>query len=122
MKKLLLTICTLLFLFSSGCTSLTPHPRAWTTSEKKAAIFYIVAHTANALTTEAHQNQPELYYEVNPILGRHPSDLEIGGYFSLTGIITLGVTHLYPELREPVLYGYGAINCHWTIHDLDMMK
>ena len=121
MKNVLITICLLVVLLS-GCTGLMPHPRPWTRREKVAAVFFIAAHTANAFTTEAHQDHPELYYEMNPILGRHPSDFEIGTYFSLTGVATLLVTHLYPELREPVLYGYGGVNCYWAVHDIDMMR
>jgi len=122
MKKILVLFYLFLIVFNNGCISLIPHPRSWTKREKIAAVFFITAHTANAFTTEAHQNHPEVYYEINPILGRHPTDTEIGTYFSLTGILTLGVVHLYPELREPILYGYGGVNCYWTVHDLDMMK
>jgi len=122
MKKTLTIICLLAALLLSGCQGLMPHPRPWTSREKTAAIFFIAAHAANGLSTEAHQDHPELYYEMNPVLGRHPSDMEIGTYFSLTGVATLLVTHLYPELREPVLYGYGGVNCYWTVHDIDLMR
>ena len=111
----------LILLCCCGCTSLIPHPRPWTRSEKMAAAFFIAAHTANALTTEAHQNHPDRFYEMNPLMGKHPSDVEIGAYFSLTGVGTLLVTHLYPELRKPLLIGYGGVNCYWTWHDLKMM-
>ena len=122
MKKLIMTMLVLVVGLVSGCTSLMPHPRPWTNQEKMAAVFFLAAHTANALTTEAHQDHPELYYEQNPILGRHPSDAEIGGYFSITGVGTLLVAHLYPELRMPLLVGYGAANCYWTVHDYKLMK
>jgi uncharacterized protein YceK len=122
MKKLIVTMMLLIALLTTGCASLLPHPRPWTRNEKLAAGFFIAAHTANALTTEAHQDRPELYYELNPILGRHPSDTEIGGYFSITGIGTLVIAHLYPELRMPLLVGYGAVNTYWAAHDYDMMR
>lgn len=121
MKKLLIILIVIGMLMNTGCASLIPHPRAWTKKEKIAAGFFIAAHTANAFTTEAHQNHPELYYEMNPIMGRHPSDTEIVTYFSVTGIATLLLTHFYPELRKPLLYGYGAVNSYWVIHDLRMM-
>lgn len=122
MKKQMLIVICILVLFNSGCTSLIPHPRAWTKEEKIAAGFFIAAHTANAFTTEAHQDSPELYYERNPIMGRHPSDTEIVTYFSITGVGALLIAHFYPELRKPLLYGYGAINSYWVIHDLQMMN
>jgi len=115
---IILILCSL---FGNGCISLIPHPRPWTKREKIAATFFIVAHTANAYSTEKHQDHSNLYYETNPIMGNHPSDTEIGLYFSITGIGTLILTHLYPELREPMLFGYGGVNTYMTIKDLRMM-
>lgn len=117
MKRIICIICLMLI---GGC-SLVPHPRPWTKREKLAATFFIAAHTANAISTEAHQNQPDLYYETNPIMGRHPSDTEIVMYFSITGIGALLIAHFYPELREPLLIGYGSINTYLTIKDYKMM-
>jgi len=99
-----------------------PNPRPWTKSEKMAAVFFIAAHTANAFTTEAHQDRPELHNEINPILGTHPTDTEVIGYFSLTGALALGVAHLYPEIRKPLLIGYGGVNTYWSIHDIDSIR
>ena len=106
----------------SGCESLMPHPRPWTKREKMAAGFFITAHTLNAYSTERHQNHPDCYYERNSLMGKHPSDTEIGVYFSLTGIVALLIAHWYPELREPLLYGYGGLNLGMAISDFEMMK
>lgn len=121
MKKMLIMMCILVLVFGNGCVSLIPHPRPWTKDEKIAAGFFIAAHTANAFTTEAHQDHPDMYYEMNPIMGRHPSDTEIIAYFSITGVVALLIAHFYPELRKPLLYGYGGVGCYWTVHDLNMM-
>lgn len=118
MRRVTCIICLILI---GGC-SLVPHPQPWTNREKMAATFFIAAHTANAFSTEAHQNRPDLYYETNPIMGRHPSDTEIVAYFSLTGIGTLLIAHLYPELREPLLIGYGSLNTYMAIKDYEMMR
>ena len=84
-----------LLLMTTGCTSIIPHPRPWTKQEKQAAVFFLAAHTANAYTTELHQDQPHQYYERNPILGKHPSGTESNVYFSVTGLGTLLIAHLY---------------------------
>jgi hypothetical protein len=120
MKDVVLLLVLLLGL--SGCTVISPHPKKWNASDKTVAAFFIVAHIANAFSTEAHQDYPELYYERNPILGRHPSDTEIGVYFSLSGICALLVAHWYPELRKPLLIGYGTLNTYWTIYDYNMLN
>ncbi len=112
MKRLLL-IC-IAFLLSS--CSVIPHPRPWTGREKAAAAFFIAAHTANAISTEMHLDGRG-NYEYNPILGKYPSDRRVNTYFSITGIGTLLIVHLYPELREPLLIGYGGINVGLAVYD-----
>lgn len=93
----------------SGCSSFTLEPRAWTKSEKTAALFYITAHTADAITTENILNRPG-FSEANPLMGSHPSDTEIGTYFALTGVITITIAHFNPDYRKHILYGYGGVN------------
>ena len=109
------------FLFLVVGCSLIPHPRPWTKREKLAATFFIAAHTANAFSTENHQDNRDCY-ERNPLLGRHPSDTEIGAYFSITGILTLLIADWYPELREPLLFGYGGVNLGLAVSDYKMIK
>lgn len=122
-KKLLSLIFVLgAILFLCGCASIIPHPRPWTKREKIAATFFIAAHTADALTTERHQDSPNRYHEKNPIMGRHPSDRDIGVYFSVTGFGALLIAHLYPELREPLLFGYGGVNAYMAIKNINMMR
>ena len=117
-----LSFLVVLLLITTGCTSIIPHPRPWTKQEKQAAMFFLAAHTANAYTTELHQDQRNLYYETNPILGRHPSDSETNAYFSVTGLGTLLIAHYYPELRERLLWNYFKVNTMASFHDYDMMR
>ncbi len=112
--KQILIICIAFLL--SGCSSIVPHPRPWTGREKAAAAFFIAAHTANAISTEMHLDGRG-NYEYNPILGKHPSGRRVNTYFSITGIGTLLIVHLYPELREPLLIGYGGINAGLAVYD-----
>jgi hypothetical protein len=113
-------IAILLFLLTTtGCGSFNPRP--WTKAEKQAAIYFLAAHTANAYTTVQHQGQPDRYYETNPIMGRHPSDREINTYFSVTGIGTILIAHLFPEIRERLLVSYGNANTMLAFHDCRMM-
>jgi hypothetical protein len=92
---------------SLGCAHL-PKRRPWTKQEKAAAVFFVVAHAADAYTTERFRDHG--YTERNPILGKYPSDREIGLYFSITGLAALAFAHWYPKLRIPLLVPYGAVN------------
>ena len=104
-----------IMLLLTGC-AVVPHPRPWTGREKAAAAFFVTAHTVNAISTERHLDISG-NYEYNPILGRYPSDRRVNTYFSITGLGTLLIAHLYPELREPLLIGYGGINAGWAVYD-----
>ena len=97
-------------------------PRKWTPDEKKAALAFMIAHTANAYSTERHQDYPEKFYERNRILGNHPSDIKIGTYFALTGIGGLIIAHYIPKLRITLLGSYAIINTRYAIDDLNLVK
>jgi len=114
MKKVVLSILCL-FLFVA-CAS----PRPWTKQEKVAAGFFLLAHSADAITTSQLTDNGN--YETNPILGKYPSDAKIGVYFSLTAIGALVVSHFKPDLRKPFLYGYGSINSICAIHNYTINK
>ena len=102
----------------SSCATLKPHPRKWTSAEKACAGFFIAAHLANAYTTKRTQDHPQCD-ETNPFLGEHPSDAECIVYFSFTGLVALTLSHFYPDLRKPLLIGYGVVNTGLAISDLD---
>ena len=115
-------VALFLVLTIAGCSTLRPHPRAWTKAEKAVAGFFIAGHLADAYTTERHQDHPERFCERNPVLGRHPDDSRIVVYFSLTGLVVLGVAHLYPELRFPLLGVCGTANSWCALHNYRMMR
>ncbi len=97
-------------------------PRKWTPDEKKAALAFMIAHTANAYSTERHQDYPEYFYERNRILGNHPSDVKIGTYFALTGIGGIIIAHYIPSLRISLLGSYAIINTRYAINDINLVK
>ena len=102
--KPLIILCLLL----SACAS-------WTPREKLAGASFLAAHTANYYSTQEMLKGG--HYELNPILGEHPSDRKCLVYFSLTGIGALVVAHLWEDAREWILWGYGGVNATWAVHD-----
>lgn len=95
-------------------------PRSWTKEEKTAVGFFLLAHSADAFTTSQLIDNGN--YELNPILGKYPSDTKIGIYFSLTAIGALTISHFYPNLRKPFLSGYGSLNTGLAIHNHNLNK
>ena len=113
MRFILIFVITISFM---GCASLKPHPTPWTSVEKKAAVFNVLGIMADAYTTE-HMLNNHNHYECNPVLGEHPTDSQLAIYFPLTAIITLGLSHFYPKLRKPLLFGYGGLSFGAAIHN-----
>ena len=111
---------TILFLFIALLFTSCASPRPWTKQEKIAAGFFLLAHSADAITTSQLTDNGN--YEINPILGKHPSDTKISVYFSLTAIGALIVSHFNPDFRKPLLYGYGALNAGLAIHNYSINK
>lgn len=114
MKSILISF--IIGLLLTACAS----PRPWTKKEKIAAGFFLIAHTADAITTSQLNDNGN--YELNPLLGKHPSDTEVCIYFSITAIGALTLSHFYPNLREPLLYGYGGLNTGLAIHNHKLNK
>jgi len=109
MRRLIFIV--LIFPFLCSCAS----PRPWTKQEKVAAGFFLLGHTADALTTSQLTDNGN--YEMNPILGKYPSDSEVGIYFSLTAISAITLCHFYPSLRQPLLFGYGMTNFSLAVYN-----
>ena len=113
--KFIITFIIILLLFTSCASS-----RSWNKQEKIAAGFFLVAHSADAITTSRAINNGN--YEMNPILGKYPSDTEIGIHFSITAIGALILCHFYPDLRKPFLYSCGAVNSLCAIHNYNLNR
>lgn len=118
MKTLTLAV---LLVALSGCAALLPHPKPWSKTDKLLAAYFIAGHTFDAYTTESCQDHPERFHETNPVLGRHPEDHEVIAYFSITGLGTLLLAHLYPELRPGLLLFYGSTGVYWGFHNYDLL-
>ena len=112
MKKL--TVLALMLAFV-GCSHLKPHPRPWTKGEKVLLCFSVAAAGADYYTTERCLDRG--YEEMNPVLGKHPTDTELTliGWGCYAAII--GVLHLYPELRTPVLFCLTPVNAGFAAHN-----
>ena len=42
-------------------------------------------------------DKPDQFYEVNPIIGKHPSRHRVNTYFALTSLAKIAITHILPS-------------------------
>ena len=105
MKKYTPIILIILF---SGCS--------WSKSEISWGVASTLATGADFYTTSEMLENPN-NYEMNPILGKHPSNSEIFMVLATGQVITLTIAHFFPKLRPYILGGKTAINCEWAIHN-----
>jgi len=112
-------VSILLFFFVlMGCAT----PTEWTKGDKIAAGYFLLGHTADFLTTERNLDGTDTFsfYEMNPILGKHPSDTELMFYVSLSAIGGLMIAHFCPKYRKLMLGAYGTANWGCAIHNQEL--
>lgn len=74
-----------------ACGGLTPCPAAETDSVPATEWAYQTLAAADMFTT-LDIRQHAGYREQNPILGSHPADARIVGYFAISGLAHYGIT------------------------------
>ena len=100
----------IMFLLSlASCAHFEPNPRPWTKHEKVALGWSCLASVADMYTTTKALNNPS-NWERNSMLGRHPSDQEVVVFLSVTQLVTIGISHWFPDLRIPFLCVKGTVN------------
>ena len=90
MKKTLI----IFIIFISGCS--------WSKSDIAWGVAATLATGADFYTTSEFLESPS-NYEMNPILGKHPSNSEIFMALATSQIIVLTLVHFYPKLRPYIL-------------------
>ena len=104
MKKTLI----IFVIFISGCS--------WSKSDIAWGVASTLATGADVYTTSQFLENPS-NYEMNPILGKHPSNSEVFVVLATSQIIVLTIAHFYPKLRPYILSGKTAINTSFAIHN-----
>ena len=100
MKKLFL----LLVLLASSNTAFAGHDE-WTADDTKRQAVYLSLHTIDWGQTRNIAKNPELYREVNPVIGEHPSTGRVDGYFVATALLHTGIAYVLPaEWRKGFQY------------------
>ena len=101
-----------------GCATF-PEARPWTREEKILLVASILAAGANYWTTERGLDRGG--WEMNPLLGEHPTDTEltVKGWGCYGGILL--AAHYCPRMRGIILGGSTLWCFYWTIYDAEFM-
>lgn len=103
----------ILILISFSCAHKS---EPWTTTEKTFAVASVLATAADTYTTLNMLDNPN-NYEMNPIMGKHPSDGRVILTMAATELILLAICHYYKDLRLFLLGSKTVINSYWAIHN-----
>ena len=105
MKKL--SVALLCVLLLSGCAAMHPNS-SWTKKDTQLETTYGVLHTLDWRTTMDIAKHPG-YFEMNPILGKHPTNMQIHKYFTVTGIMQYTIAKSLPPKQRTVWQVLGII-------------
>ena len=112
-SRLLKVTCITLIFFSAGCAG-------WSRTEKVLLVASVVMSVADMTTTIEGLNNGG--YELNPIIGKHPSDERFISFMVGSEVLTIILAHYFPEWRKAILSGKTLINAGCVIHNLNEGK
>ncbi len=88
--KTLITVILFLSLTS-------PVHAEWTKKDTAFQLTYTAVHLADWGQTLDIARNPDSYYEINPIVGKHPSVGRVNTYMALSLIVHTGISYLLPS-------------------------
>ena len=106
MKKIIVIISLL-----SLCSCVTANPKPWTNGEKAVLVWSTLAAGADAYTTCRYNDNPN-NYEMNPLLGRHPSDQKVIVFLSISQFLSVAFSHWFSEIELPLI---GKVNTRYGL-------
>ena len=106
-------ICSLIALiFLVGCATARP----WTTEEKWLLAASCTATVADMTTTLSFLDDGD--WEINPIMGKHPTDTEVVATMVTSQILTIVVAHFWDDFRKWILGVKTGINAGFAYHNI----
>ena len=97
MKKILVTAVAGILLFSSSAIAADK----WSKRDKNLELTYQALKFIDWRQTRYIAKNSDKYYEMNPILGKHPSVDKVDAYFIGTAILHPIITHFLPKEYRP---------------------
>jgi len=105
MKKSFILLVLLLFLIpTEGITR-----DEWTTQDKVLEAFWLALHTVDHLQTRYITKHPDRYWEMNPLLGRHPSTFMVDAYFIIGSLLHIWIVDIVSQEHRKFLQGLAIV-------------
>ena len=98
MKKLIVMVLVFLPLTAHAFDS-------WDRTDKVLGGVYLVATAMDWRQTVYIAHHPDKYYEMNRILGEHPSEASVNQYFLASVAVKLTVAHILPSKWRKIWLG-----------------
>ena len=102
----------IILLLFTGCATVRP----WTNSEKMILGASCLAVAADMYTTLDGLHDGN--YEINPIMGKYPSDGTVISIMALTQVTTIVLAHYFPDFRTWILGIKTGINAGFAFHNI----
>ena len=104
----------ILLMTITGCATA---PRPWTPGEKTVLGWSVLASALDGYTTIQFLKNPN-NYEVNPIMGKHPSNGKVIITLGLSELIAVAISHWYPVIDFPLI---GKVNMRYGLLGMKAM-
>lgn len=115
--KRIVTILCLSFLI--GCSAVQVDP--WAKADMVREVVYLGVKAIDYGQTMTIANNPDKYYEYNPILGDHPSPEWVTSYFISTAVAHFAIAYVLPsKYRKWWQYTFMAGSAGLVIHNKNM--
>lgn len=89
------------------CTECSAHD-AWTEADSAREGAFLALDLADLGQTRYIARHPEQFYEVNPLIGRHPSVGRVDAVFAGEALAHVAISYTLPERFRPA-WQYGSI-------------
>ena len=107
-----LSLLGVYILLITGCANVRP----WTKQEKALLVASCLASVADVYTTmEVLDNGG---YELNPLVGKHPSDGKLITYMVTSQTLFTLLAHYLPDYRSLLLGSKAFVNAGCAMHNL----
>lgn len=93
----------------------------WTKANTALEATYLAGHLIDYAQTLQISRDPEHYYEINPILGSHPSTERVHAYMVGSGLAHVAIAYLLPKpYREIFQSGTLMLKIGIVKHNADI--
>ena len=106
----------------TSCSTLDVNHKKWSKWDKVCGAYYLGGHGFDMASTEAMLDEGNK--ELNPILGKHPSDGEVMAYGVATTLLVVVIADqagkISTKLRKAILLIGGSLGIYCGIHNSNL--